>query len=49
MKKSTKVKINPNDYDKYDGQYNKEKIRRKKRRPTEENVGDENNRAKNKR
>ena len=37
MKKSTKVKINRNDYDKYDGQYTKEKIRRKRRRSSEEN------------
>ena len=50
MKRSAKVKINPNDYDKYDGQYTKEKSRRKRRRPSEEEIKKEDNsRAKNKR
>ena len=49
MKRNAKVKINRNDYDKYEGQYNKEKIRRRRKRPTEEKIENENNRAKDER
>ena len=49
MKKSTKVKINRNDYDKYDGQYTKEKIRRKKRKIYDETSENAKDYTKNKR